>query len=241
MYISQQMKKRINIAIDGHSACGKSTVARMLASSLGYLYIDSGAMYRAVALFALDHGLADNKNVNSEGLVSRLHEIDIQLEKEAEGSIRTLLNGEDVEESIRTMRISAVVSPVSAISEVRKKLVHLQREMGKEKGVVMDGRDIGTVVFPDAELKVFLTASIEERGRRRWAELNSRGVNLTMEEVIQNISERDLIDSTRKVSPLIQAEDAILIDNSSMDALQTYQYIKKIAKVLKGETSEKEA
>ena len=136
------------------------------------------------------------------------------------------------------MRVSSVVSPVSAIPEVRTKLVELQRAMGKEKGVVMDGRDIGTVVFPTAELKVFLTANIAERGRRRWVELESKGVHMTMNEVVQNLSDRDLIDSTRKVSPLRQSEDAILVDNSSMDALQTYQYIKKMAKVLKGEDSE---
>jgi CMP/dCMP kinase len=232
------MKKKINIAIDGHSACGKSTVARMLASSLGYLYIDSGAMYRAVALFALEQGLAKEKSIDAPGLVARLHEIDVLLKRNTDGSICTFLNGEDVEESIRTMRVSSVVSPVSAIPEVRTKLVELQRAMGKEKGVVMDGRDIGTVVFPSAELKVFLTANIAERGRRRWVELESKGVHMTMNEVVQNLSDRDLIDSTRKVSPLRQSEDAILVDNSSMDALQTYQYIKKMAKVLKGEDSE---
>ena len=232
------MKKKINIAIDGHSACGKSTVARMLASSLGYLYIDSGSMYRAVALFALENGLAENKHVDTEGLLDRLDEVDVRLVKHSDGSITTVLNGEDVEESIRTMRVSAVVSPVSAIPQVRTKLVELQRSMGADKGVVMDGRDIGTVVFPEAELKIFLTASIEERSRRRWAELESKGVHLSMDEVTQNLRDRDLIDSTRAVSPLKQASDAILVDNSSMDALQTYQYIKKMAKVLKGEVSE---
>jgi cytidylate kinase len=232
------MKRKINIAIDGHSACGKSTVAKMLASSLGYLYIDSGSMYRAIAFFALENGLANGKSVNAEGLKARLNDIDVKLVRGKDGQAHTLLNGEDVEKDIRTMRVSAVVSPVSTIPEVRSKLVLLQQAMATERGVVMDGRDIGTVVLPDAELKIFLTASLEERARRRWAELAQRGVDLSMAEVIENLNERDLIDTTRAVSPLVRAEDAILVDNSSMDALQTYHHIKQMAKVLKGEAQE---
>jgi cytidylate kinase len=233
--LSSSMKRKINIAIDGHSACGKSTVAKMLASSLGYLYIDSGSMYRAIALFALENGLADGKTVKAEGLKARLDEIDVKLVRGIDGQAHTLLNGQDVEKDIRTMRVSAVVSPLSTIPEVRTKLVLLQQAMATERGVVMDGRDIGTVVLPEAELKIFLTASLEERARRRWAELAQRGVDLPMAEVIENLTERDFIDTTRAVSPLVQAADAILLDNSSMDALQTYHHIKQMAKVLKGE------
>lgn len=214
------MKGAINIAIDGHSACGKSTVARMLADRLGYLYIDSGAMYRAVALFALDNGLAEGKEVHVEGLVERLSEVDINFKREG-ADMALLLNGVDVEPLIRNMRVSKVVSPVSAIAEVRTKLVEIQQRIGEQGGVIMDGRDIGTVVFPNAELKIFLTASIEVRARRRWVELEQRGTHLSMSEVMDNLQERDLIDSQRAVSPLIQAEDAILIDNSSMDVQQT--------------------
>ena len=218
----------INIAIDGHSACGKSTVAKRLAEQLGYIYIDSGAMYRAVALYALDNGLAEGKEVDSEGLKTHLKELDVRLERREDGTIATILNGNDVEAHIRNMRVSAVVSPVSVIPEVRAKMVELQQAMAKEGGIIMDGRDIGTVVLPDAELKIFLTASLEERGRRRWAELEARGTHLSMEEVLENLMERDRIDSTRDVSPLRQADDAVFVDNSSMDADQTLDYIRSL-------------
>lgn len=224
----------MTIAIDGHSACGKSTVAKLLAKQLDYIYIDSGAMYRAVALFALENGLAEGKEVDKEGLVSRLDEIEIRYEKSGE-SVNLYMNGVEVEPLIRNMRVSKVVSPVSTIPEVRSKLVELQQAIGKDGGVVMDGRDIGTVVFPNADLKIFLTASVEERGRRRWAELQQRGVELEMMEVISNLLERDMIDSQRAVSPLVQAEDAILIDNSSMDVQQTLnrmlEEVEKIAAI----------
>ncbi|NND93691.1 MAG: (d)CMP kinase [Flavobacteriales bacterium] len=211
---------KMTIAIDGHSACGKSTVAKLLAKELDYIYIDSGAMYRAVALFALENGLAEGKRVNTEGLESRLNDIDLKYERNGK-EIKLYMNGIETEPLIRNMRVSRVVSPVSTIPAVRKKLVKIQQEIGKDGGVVMDGRDIGTVVFPNADLKIFLTASVEERGRRRWAELMDRGVELQMSEVISNLLERDMMDSQRAISPLMQAEDAILIDNSNMDVQQT--------------------
>ncbi len=218
------MEGGIIIAIDGHSACGKSTVAKMLAKQLGYLYIDSGSMYRAVALYALDNGLANGKTVDVEGLVAELENIDLNFERDGD-KMALFLNGVEIEPFIRNMRVSKVVSPVSAIAEVRAKLVKLQQAIGEKGSVIMDGRDIGTVVFPRAELKIFLTASIDERGRRRWAELESRGVHLSMTEVLDNLMERDLIDSQRAVSPLIQAEDAVLIDNTNMDTQQTLNRI----------------
>ncbi|NNC82281.1 MAG: (d)CMP kinase [Flavobacteriales bacterium] len=218
------MRKNLTIAIDGHSACGKSTVAKLLAKELDYIYIDSGAMYRAIAFFALDRDLAEGRTVDREGLVEELEKIDIGYKRIGE-SVSLYMNGIEVEPLIRNMRVSQVVSPVSTIPEVREKLVEIQRAIGKEGGVVMDGRDIGTVVFPHADLKIFLTASIEERGRRRWAELQQRGVELSMDEVINNLLERDLIDSQREVSPLMQAEDALLIDNSNLDVQQTLNRI----------------
>ncbi len=218
------MEGGIIIAIDGHSACGKSTVAKMLAEKLGYLYIDSGSMYRAVALYALDNGLAEGKQINVKGLVEALDQIDLTFERDG-AEMDLLLNGTEIEPFIRNMRVSSVVSPVSAIAEVRTKLVELQQAIGSRGGVIMDGRDIGTVVFPKAELKIFLTASIAERGRRRWAELEARGTHLRMSEVLENLVERDTIDSQREVSPLIQAQDAILVDNTSMDTQQTLNRI----------------
>lgn len=225
------MNRPITIAIDGHSACGKSTVAKQLAKELSFLYIDSGAMYRAVALYALENALAEGKNVDAQGLCDRLDDINLDF-KRVGPSMTLLLNNVDIEPYIRDMRVSMVVSPISAIPEVRSKLVKLQQAIGQEGGVIMDGRDIGTVVFPDAELKIFLTASAEQRGRRRWAELEARGLRLSMEEVIENLMERDLIDSQRAIGPLVQAPDAVLIDNSSMDVQQTLDKVmEEVAKV----------
>lgn len=218
------MEGGIIIAIDGHSACGKSTVAKMLAEKLRYLYIDSGSMYRAVALYALDNGLAEGKKVDVDGLIEDLGKINLTFERDG-SEMDLLLNGIEVESFIRNMRVAQVVSPVSTIAEVRTKLVTLQQAIGAKGAVIMDGRDIGTVVFPHAELKIFLTASLEERGRRRWAELEARGTHLSMSEVLDNLMERDMIDSQRAVSPLIQADDAILIDNTSMDTQQTLNRI----------------
>lgn len=210
--------KKIIIAIDGYSSSGKSTMARDLARRIGYVYVDSGAMYRAVTLYALAHGLASAKTgVDTEALVKALPDIHISFTPAGEdGSQHTLLNGQDVENEIRDMRVSAMVSPVAVIPEVRHHLVALQQEYGKEKGIVMDGRDIGTTVFPDAEMKVFVNASAEERARRRVKELQQKGQDVSYEEVLVNIRERDHIDSTRKESPLRKADDAVLLDNDNM-------------------------
>lgn len=212
------MDTPITIAIDGFSSSGKSTMAKALAKKINYRYIDSGAMYRAVTLFALRNDLIDrDKTVNVPALVSRLPEIRIDFRQTPDGQ-HTMLNGEDVEKEIRTMEVSSAVSPVAAIPEVRRQLVAMQQQFGKEKGIVMDGRDIGTTVFPDAELKIFVNASAETRAQRRFRELIEKGENPTFEEVLENVINRDHIDRTRKESPLRQAEDAILLDNSDMTA-----------------------
>ena len=210
-------EKRIVIAIDGHSSCGKSTLAKSLARSLGYIYIDSGAMYRAVTLFALRRGWIVNGKPNREKIVNGLKDMNIAFKwNEATEENITFLNGENVEEEIRRLEVSQNVSPISTIGEVRHELVKQQRENAKKKGIVMDGRDIGTVVFPDAELKIFLMASPEIRSRRRYDELIGKGVKVDMEEILQNVSERDEIDSGREISPLKKADDAIVLDNSNM-------------------------
>jgi len=211
--------KKITIAIDGHSSCGKSTMAKSLAKSLGYIYVDTGAMYRAVTLFALRQELmnAESKEIDTAGLQSRISEVLISFCLDAEGKMQTLLNGEVVEQEIRQMTVSNCVSPIAALGFVRERLVALQQQMGLEGGIVMDGRDIGTVVFPNAELKVFVTASSEVRAQRRLAELQGKGdTTTTFEEVLKNVEERDYIDSHREVSPLRQAEDAKLLDNSNL-------------------------
>ena len=202
--------KRITIAVDGYSSCGKSTLAKGLAAKLGYTYIDSGAMYRAVALYFLRSEVP----LNDQQLVrDALQNLAIQFGTDN----HTLLNGEDVEGEIRTLEVSNIVSPVSAIPLVRRAMVKQQQEMGKGKGIVMDGRDIGTVVFPDAELKIFLTAEPEERARRRFKELQAKGVAGTLQAVRENLRKRDHIDSTREDSPLRQADDAIVIDNTNLN------------------------
>ena len=209
--------KPINIAVDGYSSCGKSTLAKDLARSLQYIYIDSGAMYRAVTLYALDNGLVTDGEVDTDSLLAVLPSLKIGFEHNvATNRSETLLNGENVEESIRKMRVSEVVSKVSVIKEVRDKLVQVQKELSDQRGVVMDGRDIGTVVLPDAELKLFMTADPEVRARRRFDELQAKGQTLTMDEVRANLEKRDYIDTHREESPLRQAEDAIVIDNSDL-------------------------
>lgn len=212
---------KIIIALDGHSSCGKSTLAKNLAKELSYSYIDSGAMYRAVTLYFIRY------NIDLEDAVAvkeALENIHIRFENKV-GKNRTILNGEDVEEEIRQMAVSNLVSPVAAISAVRRAMVEQQQAMGKEKGLVMDGRDIGTVVFPGAELKIFLTASIEERTMRRYLELIEKGQEITVEKVRENLQERDYIDSNRADSPLRKAEDAIIIDNTSMSAEATLKKV----------------
>ncbi len=209
--------RKITIAIDGYSSCGKSTLAKQLASKLNYTYVDSGAMYRAITLFAIENGLASKKEVKTEELVSRLSEIDIDLKYDSEAQrVTTFLNGKNVEDEIRTMRVSEVVSFVSIIKEVRAKLRSIQQELGKRGGVVMDGRDIGTAVFPNAELKIFMTASPEVRAQRRFDELKAKGKNVSLEEVRDNLVSRDKEDTSRKENPLIQAEDAVILDNSDL-------------------------
>ncbi len=220
-------RKLINIAIDGHSSCGKSTVAKKLADELDYVYVDTGAMFRAVTLYAINNNLADEKRLDADGLIDALPEIHIEL-RNIHGEMRIFLNGMDVSADIRTMSVSKVVSPVSTVKEVRQKLLDLQQEMGKKKGVIMDGRDIGTVVFPDAELKIFLTASATVRAERRTQELIDRGQNVPYEEVYANLVERDFIDSNREIAPLKQAEDAILVDNSDLSLDQSLREIRAL-------------
>lgn len=220
---------KIIIAIDGHSSSGKSTLAKALARKLGYKYIDTGAMYRAVTLFFLENNI-DWKN---EAEVKKaLKNIKIEFKQNTNFSQSTYLNGLNVEEEIRSMKVSNSVSDISTIEEIRKVMVNQQQEMGKQKGIVMDGRDIGTVVFPDAELKFFLTASNNERSKRRWLELKSKGVNITLEEIKHNITSRDHIDSTRQINPLKKADDAITIDSSNLTEKEmlslALKYVKKI-------------
>ncbi|KGN82442.1 cytidylate kinase [Porphyromonas cangingivalis] len=207
--------KRINIALDGHSSCGKSTMAKVLAKRIGYTYIDTGAMYRGVTLFSIQNNLWDGDKPLVDEIVRRLDDITLRFKTDG-GENRLLLNGEDVEDQIRGMEVSNKVSPISTIAEVRAFLVKQQQEMATEKGVVMDGRDIGTVVLPDAELKVFVTASAKVRAQRRYDELRALGKEVTYDEVYQNVVTRDCIDSTREASPLKQAEDAVLLDNSDL-------------------------
>ena len=210
--------KKIIIAVDGYSSSGKSTMARELARRIGYVYVDSGAMYRAVTLYAIRHGMASpEKGVDREALVKALPEIKISFQPAgADGVQHTLLNGEDVEREIRDMQVSRMVSPVAEIPQVREHLVKLQKEFGAHKGIVMDGRDIGTAVFPQAEIKVFVTASPEIRAERRLKELEAKGMPADYDEVLANIRERDHIDTTRKMSPLRKADDAYVLDNSHL-------------------------
>lgn len=222
--------KKIIIAIDGYSSSGKSTMARDLARRIGYVYVDSGAMYRAVTLYAIEHGMASQeKGVDTAALVKALPDIHISFTPAGSDGIQhTLLNGKDVEREIRDMQVSSLVSPVAVIPEVRHRLTALQQEYGKEKGIVMDGRDIGTTVFPNAEMKVFVNASPEERARRRVKELTGKGETVTYEEVLENIKERDHIDTTRKESPLRKAEDAVLLDNDNMTIEQQMDWLLKL-------------
>lgn len=208
--------EKIIIAIDGYSSSGKSTMARRLAKTIGYRYIDSGAMYRAVTLYAMRHGfISPDGTVSTDRLVEALPNIHIDFKVDGDGQL-TLLNGSVVESEIRSLEVSSHVSPIAAVPEVRHALVRMQREMGRSKGIVMDGRDIGTVVFPDAEMKVFCNATPERRAERRFRELTEKGSAVTYEEVLANVTERDRIDMTRKESPLRQAEDAVMLDNSAM-------------------------
>jgi len=219
--------KKITIAIDGHSSCGKSTMAKDLAREVGYIYVDTGAMYRSVTLYALRRGLfREDGSVNTAELEREMPHIHISFRlNQATGRPDTYLNNECVEKEIRSLEVSSHVSPIAAIAFVRRALVAQQQLMGKDKGVVMDGRDIGTVVFPDAELKVFVTASARVRAQRRYDELQAKGMPADFDDILKNVEERDYIDSHREESPLRQADDALLLDNSSMTIEEQKQWL----------------
>ena len=220
---------RITIAIDGHSSTGKSTVARQLADYIGYVYVDSGAMYRAITLYAIRNGYIGKSFLKKDALINDLPKIQLSFLRE-DGKNQICLNGENVEQFIRTLEVSEFVSVIAAISEVRRKLVEQQQQMGLEGGLVMDGRDIGTVVFPDAELKLFMTASPLVRAQRRYQELLNRGEKVSFDKVLENVKERDEIDSTRADSPLKIAEGAIVIDNSDMNLEDQFHTVLQLAK-----------
>lgn len=222
--------RQIIIAIDGYSSTGKSTVAKQLADWLEYVYVDTGAMYRAVTLFAMRNDMIADGEVNTAKLITSLPTIQLEFIKNSAGKAEIHLNGENVEKHIRHIDVSQYVSPVATISEVRRKLVEQQQKMGEGKGVVMDGRDIGTIVFPDAELKIFMTATAQQRAERRYKELVARGDDVTYQDVLKNVQQRDHIDTTRKDSPLRKAEDAIEIDNSEMNLEDQFHTILQLAK-----------
>lgn len=218
--------KKIIVAIDGFSSCGKSTMAKNLAKAVGYTYIDSGAMYRAVTFYALQQGFFQNGQLDEDALQRVIHALDISFRPNSvTGQSETFLNGKNVENDIRGMEVANWVSPVATLSFVRRALVVRQQAMGKEKAIVMDGRDIGTVVFPEAELKIFVTASAEVRAQRRVDELRAKGVDVSFEEVLANVRQRDHIDSTRKDSPLRKADDAIELDNSFLTIAEQQEWL----------------
>ena len=222
-----QVTNKINIAIDGYSSCGKSTLARAIAKNLNYIYIDSGAMYRAVTFYAIEHGyIQSNSSIDEKMLVESLHLILIQFKYNSDTQeIETFLNGACVDKEIRSMQVSAHVSAISAIKEVREKLVRIQQRMAENGGVVMDGRDIGTVVLPEAELKVFMTADVEVRAQRRYLQLKNNGVSISIEDVRENIAQRDLQDTTRAADPLRKATDAIVLDNSNLTEEEQFSFL----------------
>ena len=221
------------IAIDGFSSTGKSTLAKLLAKELGYLHIDSGAMYRAISLYALENGMISGEEINEAELLPQLEFIDVHFEWNPEmGRNEIYLNGDNVEEKVREMEVSSKVSLIAKIPEVRAHLVELQRKLGKNKRIVMDGRDIGTTVFPDADLKIFLNASAEERAKRRYEEMLKTDHPASFEDVVANINERDRIDSTREVSPLRKADDAVLVDNGRLTPQETLQQVLEIIQSL---------
>lgn len=222
------LTKKIVVAVDGFSSCGKSTFAKLIASELGYIFIDTGAMYRTVSLFALRNGFIENNRIKITELVRHLPGIQIEFKKNDQGKVYTFLNGENVENEIRGVAVSNLVSEVSKIKEVRQFLVTRQQEIGKNKGVVMDGRDIGTVVFPEAEIKIFMTASSDVRAQRRFDELREKGLNVSFNEIKQNIEERDHSDLNRAESPLRQADDAHVLDNSYMTIEEQMDWFNKL-------------
>ena len=223
------MKKKIIVAIDGHSSCGKSTMAKDLAREVGYIYVDTGAMYRTVTLYALRHGMFQpDGTVNEEALREAMPTVQVSFVLDPATQLpHACLNGEDVENDIRGMEVSSHVSPIAALPFVREAMTRQQQLMGQAKGIVMDGRDIGTVVFPQAELKVFVTASAEVRAQRRYDELTAKGKTVNYEEILQNVTERDYIDSHRSVAPLRQAPDALLIDNSHLTIAEQKAWLRQ--------------
>jgi cytidylate kinase len=223
------MEKRLIIAIDGYSSCGKSTFAKSIATMLNYTYIDSGAMYRAVTLYCLRKHLVNENGMNKGGIIAELDNINIDfIFNPDRQEYETFLNSENVEKEIRSMEVAGNVSSVSQIYEVRARMVELQRKIGFYKGIVMDGRDIGTVVFPDADLKIFMTASVDIRAKRRYDELKEKGIDAEFEEIKRNIIARDIADENRDISPLRRAEDAIVLDNSRMTVKQQMEWIEGI-------------
>jgi len=223
------MDRRLIIAIDGYASCGKSTFARAIASELNYIYIDSGAMYRSVTLYCIRKGYLVGGEPRTERIIEDLAEIHISFIYNSDiGSYETFLNSENVEREIRSIEVSSFVSRISQIHEVRARMVELQRQIGVFKGIVMDGRDIGTVVFPDADLKIFMTASVDIRAKRRFDELRGRNIDVDLEEVRMNIISRDIADENRDISPLRRADDAIVLDNSRMTVAQQMEWVMKI-------------
>ena len=221
--------KKITIAIDGFSSTGKSTLAKQLAAALGYVYVDTGAMYRAVAYFAMQHNLVSESHIDKSGLINELPNINLRFQfNPILGFAEMYLNNENIETQIRTIEVSRRVSKVAEVSEVRAKLVEQQQAMGQNKCIVMDGRDIGTVVFPEAELKLFMNASSKTRAQRRFDELKEKGQHVTFEEVLHNVEERDYIDTHRDDSPLVKAADAIEIDNSAMSKTEQFELVLKL-------------
>ena len=225
--------KTIQIAIDGHSSCGKSTLAKSLASHLGFLYIDTGAMYRALTLYALRNNIIADGGAPDEDLLRKhIYNIEVSFKRMPDGTMHTLLNNEDVEKTIRTVEISRNVSAISAVAFVREVMVDLQRKLSENSSVVMDGRDIGTVVFPNADLKIFVTASPEVRAQRRYKELIAKGDNVSYQEVYDSLVKRDKIDTTREASPLRMADDAVLVDNSEMTIEGQFQHVLNLVQSL---------
>lgn len=218
--------KKLTIAIDGFSSTGKSTLAKQLAKHLGYIFVDTGAMYRAITYFALQNGFINQDFLDKENLITHLSEITLEFKFNANlGFAEMYLNGVNVESEIRTLNVSNFVSKIAEISEVRAKLVQQQQEMGKNKGIVMDGRDIGTVVFPNGDLKIFMTASPQTRAQRRFDEMTNKGENIVFDEVLKNVQERDFIDTNREDSPLVKAKDAIEIDNSNLSREEQFKIV----------------